>query len=177
MSPWLLFLLLLKAKLTSFSGLASLPVLRQDLVLTHHAITDAQLNAAVAVARSTPGPNGLYLVSVGYFIAGTPGAIAGWLALSLPALLIIPLIRLTGRHAKHPRLRGALDAVILASVGLLWASCLPLGRESVQDPLTAAILIVAILLLVVRKLDTIWVILGAAAVELLAASTHLVAGL
>jgi chromate transporter len=43
MNAFVLFLYLLKATLTTFSGLASLPVLRQDLVLNHHVITDRQL--------------------------------------------------------------------------------------------------------------------------------------
>jgi chromate transporter len=36
-------------------------------------LTDQQLNEAVAITRSTPGPVGLYIVSVGYFVAGVPG--------------------------------------------------------------------------------------------------------
>ena len=45
-----------------FSGLASLPVLRTDLVLQHHMLTDQQLNTAVVVTRTTPGPVGIVLV-------------------------------------------------------------------------------------------------------------------
>jgi chromate transporter len=64
MNTFVLFLYLLKATLTTFSGLASLPVLRQDLVLNHHVIADQQLNTAIVVTRTTPGPVGLYVVSV-----------------------------------------------------------------------------------------------------------------
>ena len=76
----LLYLLLLKATVTSFSGLTSMPVVRNDLVEKYHVLTDRQLNAAVAAGRSAPGPNGLYIVSVGYFVAGVPGACMGCLA-------------------------------------------------------------------------------------------------
>jgi chromate transporter len=55
MSAILLYLLLTKATITSFSGLASLPVLRQDLVVNRHVLTDAQLDTAVVVSRTTPG--------------------------------------------------------------------------------------------------------------------------
>ena len=48
MSVVTLYLLLLKATVTSFSGGTSLPSVRQDLVVQHHAITDAQLSTAVA---------------------------------------------------------------------------------------------------------------------------------
>jgi chromate transporter len=61
--------------------LASLPVLRQDLVVNRHVLTDAQLDTAVVVSRTTPGPIGLYVVSVGYYADGMPGAVAGYLAL------------------------------------------------------------------------------------------------
>ena len=172
-----LFFYLLKATVTTFSGLASLPVLRQDLVLHHHVITDQQLNTAIVVTRTTPGPVGLYVVSVGYFADGVPGAIAGWLAMIAPALLIIPLIHFIGRHATHPRLRSMLQGVVLASAGLLWVASLPLARETVRDPLTIFILVVSVVLLVLRKLDSLWIILGAAALELGAASLHVVQGL
>ena len=75
MNAAVLYLVLLKATLTSFAGLASLPVVRQDLVVQRHVLTDEKLNGAVVITRSTPGPVGLYVVSVGYFTAGIPGAI------------------------------------------------------------------------------------------------------
>ena len=74
-----LYLLLLKATATSFSGLSSLPVLREDLVVRHGMLSDAQLNLAVTAGRSGPGPNGLYVVSVGYLIGGLRArSPAGW---------------------------------------------------------------------------------------------------
>ena len=51
MSAILLYLLLTKATITSFSGLASLPVLRQDLVVNRRVLTDAQLGTAVVVSE------------------------------------------------------------------------------------------------------------------------------
>jgi chromate transporter len=54
-----------------------LPVIHDSLVVQHHVLTDQQLNEAVVITRSTPGPVGLYIVSVGYFVAGLPGAVAG----------------------------------------------------------------------------------------------------
>jgi chromate transporter len=59
-------------------------VIQESLVFQHHVLTDQQLNEAVVITRSTPGPVGLYIVAVGYFAAGIPGAIAGWAARQLP---------------------------------------------------------------------------------------------
>ena len=69
----LLYVVLLKATVTSFSGLASLPIIRDELVVKRHVLTDEQLNMSIVVTRTTPGPVGLYVVSVGYFADGLPG--------------------------------------------------------------------------------------------------------
>ena len=115
----LLYLLLLKGTVTAFAGLASLPVLQDSLVTQYHVLTNDQLNDAVVITRSSPGPVGLYVVSVGYFVAGLPGAVAGWLAMITPALLIIPLVYFVGRKMEHPKVKSVLQAVIIASAGLL----------------------------------------------------------
>src|ERR1700677_4613813 len=92
MNVALLYLLLLKGTWTAFAGLASLPGIHDTLVTHYQVLTDQQLNEAVVITRSTPGPVGLYIVSVGYFVAGMPGAIAACLAMITPAVLIIPLV-------------------------------------------------------------------------------------
>lgn len=166
MNVFILYLILLKAILTTFAGLASLPVVRDELVVKRSILTDSQINEAVVITRSTPGPVGLYVVSVGYFAAGVPGAIAGWLAMSTPALLIIPLLHLAGRKAEHPRVKSTLQAVVVASAGLLLAAAVPLAHSALVDPLTIAIAAATILLMITTKLDTLWLILGAAMITL-----------
>jgi chromate transporter len=119
---------------TPFSGFSSLPVIRQDLVVSRQVINDRQLNAAVAVGRVTPGPARLYIVSVGYFAAGVPGAIAGLLALITPSLSVILLLRYLRQKAEHPRVKSVLQSVVLASAGLLLAATIPLGESSLNSP-------------------------------------------
>jgi chromate transporter len=166
MNLFLLYLLLSKAVMTSFSGMASLPIVRQDFVVTRHILTDRQLNTAIVAGRTGPGPNGLYLVSVGYFAAGLPGALAGLIALITPAFLIIPLMSWIGQYANLPRIRGAIRAVILGSAGLLMAASIPLARDAATGPLATAIVIVSFLVLSFTRIETWWVMLGAAAVGL-----------
>jgi chromate transporter len=177
MNPFSLYLILLKATVTTFSGLASIPVLRADLVLHRHVLTDQQLNIAIVVTRTTPGPAGLYIVSVGYFVDGIAGAIAGWAAMATPALLILPLIRYAGDRAEHPRIQNAIQAVVIASAGLLWATAFPIAREAITDSLTCGIVIVGTGILLTRKVESLWVIVGAAILYISAASLHLVVGL
>jgi chromate transporter len=164
----LLYLLLLKAVSTSFSGLASLPVVRNDFVVKRHLLTDRQLNTAIVAGQTGPGPNGLYLVSVGYFAAGLPGAAAGLVALITPSFVIIPLMSWIGRYARIPRIRSAIHAVILASAGLLMAASIPLARDAATGPLAAAILVISFLVLASTRVETWWVMLGAAVAGLAA---------
>jgi chromate transporter len=174
MNIFLLYLLLLKGTITAFAGLASLPVIQDALVFHYHVLTDKQLNEAVVITRSTPGPVGIYIVSVGYFVAGVPGAIAGWAAMVTPALLIIPLVHFVGRRMEHPRVKGVLQTVVIASAGLLLAAAIPLARDALTDPVTVAIAVVTLVLLLVTKIDTLWIILGAAVISLSASSIGVV---
>lgn len=168
MNLFLLYALLLKATLTSFSGLASLPMVRNDLVVERKILTDRELNTAVVAGRTGPGPNGLYLVSVGYYAGGYAGAAVGLLALMTPAFLILPMIRWLGARANSPRVRSAIRAVVLASAGLLLSASVPLTRDAVTGPLTFAIMGVSLAVLAFTKVDTLWVVLGGAAVGLVA---------
>jgi len=170
MNIFLLYLVLLKGTMTAFAGLASLPVIQDALVFHYHVLTDKQLNEAVVITRSTPGPVGLYIVSVGYFVAGVPGAIAGWAAMSTPAPLIIPLVHFVGRRMEHPRVKGVLQTVVIASAGLLLAAAIPLAHDALTDPVTIGIAVVSLVLLLVTEIDTLWIILGAAGISLSASS-------
>lgn len=174
MNIFLLYLLLLKGTATAFAGLASLPVIQDSLVIQHHLLTDQQLNEAVVITRSTPGPVGLYIVSVGYFVAGLPGAVAGWLAMITPAFLIIPLVHHVGKRMEHPRIKVILQTVVLASAGLLLAASIPLAHDGLTDWVSIAIAAVTMVVLLTTEVDTLWIILGAAVISLTASSFGLV---
>jgi chromate transporter len=170
MNAFVLYLVLLKATITTFSGLASLPQVRDELVLHRHVLTDEQLNTAIVVARTTPGPVGLYLVSVGYMVAGVPGATAGWLAMATPALTMILLLRFIGPRRERPRVKQILESVVAASAALLFASAIPMARESLTDPITIFLCAATTVLMIVRKMDPL-ILIGASAVITLAAAT------
>jgi chromate transporter len=157
-----LYFLLVKATLTSFSGLGSLPMVRSDFVVRYHVLTDRELNTAVAAGRLGPGPLGIYVVSVGYLVAGTPGACAGWLAMITPAFLIIPMLRFLGHRAEHPRIKSITRTVLLAGAGLMASASVPLARDAITGPVTLTIVATSLALLALTRVDTLWVMLGAA---------------
>jgi chromate transporter len=172
---FLLLWILLKSTLTSFAGLASLPEIRAELVEHRHWITDEELNQAVVITRTTPGPVGVYVVSVGYMADGVPGAVAGWIAMAAPSLLVILLVGYLGKRAQHPRVRGMLQCVVLASAALLVLAAIPIGREALRGWLAIAIAAVAFPLLITRRVNTLWILAGAAVVSLAGAVAGLAA--
>jgi chromate transporter len=155
---WLLF----KASVTSFSGLGSLPMVRQDFVVSRHLLTDHELNTAVVAGRTGPGPYGLYLVCTGYLVNGVPGAIAGFLALITPAFFAIPVMNWLGRKADNPQVRGAIRGVVLASAGLLLSSTLPLTVDAFTGPYSAILILASFALLTFTKIDSALLMAGAA---------------
>ena len=170
MSLLLLYLVLLKGTTTTFSGLTSLPVIREELVVRQHVLTDEQLNRAVAVARATPGPMGLHVVSIGYQVAGWRGALAGWLAMVTPAFLVLPLLHWVGSRMQDPRIRSALNAVMVASAALLMGTGVSLARSLGGSWLLGFIAAGSLLCLSLTKQPTLRVIAAAGVVSLLAAA-------
>ena len=166
MNVFALYLLLLKAMLTSFSGMASLPIVRNDFVVERHLLTDRQLNTAVVAGRTGPGPNGLYLVSVGYFVRGLPGAFAGLAAVMTPAFLVLPLMNWLGALAGTARVRGAIRAIVLASAGLVFSASLPLARDAITGAVAVLIFGVTFVVLSFTRVDSAWLMVGGAALAL-----------
>ena len=165
----LLYLVMLKATVTSLNGPMSLPILRDELVTKRAMISDRELAAAVTAAQSAPGPMGIYVVSVGYFVAGVPGAFAGWLAMVTPAFAAIPLMRGLGRRLEHRKARRFLDAAVLASGGLIIMSVEPLARASIQTSFRGIVAITAFALVAQTRLPTVLIIAGSAAAAAVAA--------
>lgn len=163
MSVILLYGLFLRAVLLSFSGFASVPLIRDALVLGRGVLTDTQLNDAIAISQASPGPLGLYLVIVGYFVAGIPGAGAGVLSLATPAFLAIPISRLVLR-GRAAELRGACSGIVIASCALMVAAGLRLLPAATPTTPYLVIVVVGALTLALTSLKPVWVIVASAAV-------------
>jgi len=115
-----LLLIFLKASALAVGGLASLPLLRADLV--PHYVTDAGIVQALAIGRLAPGPNGLFIVSLGYLVAGWPGALYALIGASLAPLTIVPATALARRWLLSAWFGGVVRGVSLATAGLLLAT-------------------------------------------------------
>ncbi len=157
-----LFLLFLKSSALAVGGLASLPLLRTDLVPAY--TNDAGILQALAIGRLAPGPNGLYIVSLGYLVAGWTGAVYAVVGATLAPLAILPATMLARRWLLSPWFAGLVRGVALGTAGLLLATGVTIAQTGGTAPWQLGLAAAAVVLTVRGRLHpAILVGLGAAA--------------
>ena len=117
-NPFLYFLLFLKASLFSTGGFSNLPSLHQDLISNGWA-NESDFGQSIAIGQISPGPNGLWVISLGYLTYGLTGALFALIAITLPALLVLVISAGYSRIEHQTWVQGAMRGVSLAVVGLL----------------------------------------------------------
>jgi chromate transporter len=130
------------------SGLAIVPFLYGGVVSEHHWLTERQFVDAVAVAMITPGPVVITVGFIGYLVAGFAGASVAALATFLPCYLftIIPAPYFRN-HGKKPGIVAFADGCTAAAIGTIAGAVIVLGKRSITDIPTLAIVAVTLLLL------------------------------
>ncbi|MDQ6832494.1 MAG: chromate transporter [Chloroflexota bacterium] len=163
-----LFWQFLKACALSFGGLGSLPILVQSLVHDRGWATEAQFGQALAVGRISPGPNGLYVIALGYLIGGISGAGAASVANIIPSFLVLPLSALHRRVAQNPRVIGAMRMIGLAVVGILFWTAFSIVRGAATGIADWLIALAAPVIVILRpKWNPVFVLLAAGIVGVL----------
>lgn len=72
------------------SGYVLLVLLRSELVVNLHWLTDRQVVDAVAISQATPGPVFTTATFIGYLVGGVPGSVLATVAIFAPAFLFVP---------------------------------------------------------------------------------------
>jgi len=159
-----LFLVFLKASFLSSGGLAPLPLLQDELIIQRGTLSSADFASALAIGRIGPGPNGKFVLSIGYYAGGLPGLIAALLGMTLPPFLAIGLVRAHRRLASRPWVIGLTRGITASSVGLLCAVGYSFTEPLLGTPALLAILALSLLVLLITKIDPLPVLaLGGAA--------------
>ncbi|MCB1047638.1 MAG: chromate efflux transporter [Calditrichaeota bacterium] len=150
------------------SGYVLLAFLRAEFVIRLGWLSDAQLLDAVTIGQLTPGPVFTTATWIGYQLGGVPGALLATVGIFLPGFLFVALSGpLIPRLRESPQFSLLLDGVNVASLGLMAAVCLQLGRSAIVDPATAAIALISALLLIRARVNSTWLIAGGALAGLL----------
>ena len=161
---WILFFwIVLKSILFSTGGFGPLPSLHTDFIANGWA-SEQQFTEALAIGQLTPGPNGLWVVSLCYLVAGFLGAVLACIALLLPPLLILLVARGHARIANHPATQGLLDGVVLVIVSFSIIVLAGIFRNNGLDIVLIIIAVVSALLAITRRLSTNIILVAAAVV-------------
>jgi chromate transporter len=159
---WLtFFLIFLKAGLLSTGGRGPFPYLYTDLISRGWA-TPANFPEALTVGEISPGPNGLWVVSIGYLSGGLIGALLATIAIAIPPLTVLIVARIHDRLKSFKATKGVLDGLLL---GIAGTSIIVLGNLFVTNGVnlvTVAIAVIAGALMLTGKVPSWLLIVGAA---------------
>jgi chromate transporter len=147
------------------SGYVLLAILRADLVVRLHWLTDGQLLDAIAVSQGTPGPFFTVATFIGFLLGGWRGAGLATIGMFLPAFVYVAL---TARVLPKSPIAGAfLDGVNASAVALMGFVGWQFARASLVNWLAVWIAIVSLVLVFRCKVNSAWLVIGGATAGIL----------
>jgi chromate transporter len=162
---------LLFARLGALSfggGLSILAELQRELVDARGVLTQQQFATAFALGQATPGPGVIYMIPIGYAVAGVPGAVVALLSfLTLPLVLQLVVAGQWERLVRSSWVRALNRALVPISIGLVGASLHSLGSPLITDPVNVAGLLVGAAVSLALGVSPPVVVLGAGLLGLL----------
>jgi chromate transporter len=147
------------------SGYVLLAVLRADLVVKMHCLSDAQLLDAIAVSQATPGPFFTVATFIGYLVGGWKGAVLATVGMFFPAFVYVGLTA-----GFLPKLRKSavastfLDGVNAAAVALMAVVGWQFARAAIVNVPAIVLMIVSAALVFRYKVNSAWLVVGGAIV-------------
>jgi chromate transporter len=166
MNPIEFFVTFLKASLFSTGGFGNLPSLHQDLIGNGWA-SEADFSKSLAVGQITPGPNGLWVLALGYFTYGIWGLVLALMAIIIPPFAILILLMFYRKIEHKPAVQAGIRGLSLGLGGLTLGVALTMTLSNALDWRGALIGATAFLLMLSGRVHVVFVLLGAAAGGLL----------
>ncbi len=153
------------------SGYVLIAFMQTEFVENLGWLTNQQLLDAIVVGQITPGPVFASATFVGFILGGVPGALIATIGIFLPAFILVAIVRpFVPRLRQSPWFGALLDGVNVVSLALIVGVTVGLGRVSLIDPLTSAIAVLSLLILLRFKINSTWLVLGGALLGLFAFS-------
>jgi chromate transporter len=165
LSNWKLFWTFLKVGSILYgSGYVLFAFLDAELV-AKGLLSKQQLIDAIAVGQFTPGPVFSAATFIGWQLGGLWGAVAATVGIFLPSFLFVAFLNpLIPRLRKSKVMSAFLDTVNIASVAIIFAVAVEMGKETFLDWRTVVIAVLGfVMTFYFRKLNTAFIVLGGAA--------------
>ena len=160
-NPLLYFLLFIKASLFSSGGTSNLPSLHQDLIGMDWA-SEADFGQSLAIGQVSPGPSGLWVISLGYLTYGIPGAALALVAITLPPCVVLVLAAIYNRIANLNWVNALMRGISLAIVGVTISVSWTILSHSTLDWKSFAIALAACGLGLTKRVNILVILLLAA---------------
>lgn len=169
-----LFLVFLKIGAILFGGgYVLIALIRSNLVAHLGWISERQLLDAIAMGQVTPGPLSTTATFIGFLLAGVPGAAIATIAIFFPAFFFVAISGPLVPRLRHSPLAGAvLDGVNVAALALITVVTWQLFRAAVVDWATLVLAGLSFFLLLRYRINSVWLVLGGAAVGVAATWLH-----
>ena len=134
----------------------------EDALVNPGIISKVQLIDAIAVGQFTPGPVFSSATFIGWQIGGAEGALAATAGIFLPSFAFVALLNpIIPKLRKSKVMSAFLDAVNVASVAIISAVILEIGREVLVDWRSIVIAIAGFVFsYLFRNVNTAFIILG-----------------
>lgn len=142
------FTTLLKLGLTSFGGpIAHLGYFRDELVLRRKWIDEARYGEIVALCQFLPGPASSQVgFCMGLLRGGPLGALAAWIAFTLPSAILLVLFAYGAASAGGPVEAAILHGLKLVAVAVVAQAVYGMAKSLTPDRTRAGIALVAVLI-------------------------------
>jgi chromate transporter len=126
-----LFLTFLKIGAIMFGGgYAMIPILRYEVVVRHHWLSESEFIDLIAIAESTPGPIAINSATyIGYKIGGVLGSALATMGVIIPPFTVILVIAtFLQRFYENFYVRSVLNGIRGAIVGLVMSALITIIR-------------------------------------------------
>lgn len=162
-----LAVLMLRIDLFAFGGgFASLPLMLHEIVTVRGWMDSKTFMDGIALGQVTPGPIVITSTFVGYLLYGLAGSVVATISIFVPSFLILTVTAPAFDKLKASRyFSGATKGILASFVGLLFYVTLKVAFDVPWD-IIRALLGLAALAALVKKVDILYVVLIGAAISL-----------
>ncbi|GCF09283.1 chromate transporter [Dictyobacter arantiisoli] len=155
------FFLFFKATIFSSGGFSNLPSLHQDLTARAWA-PEADFGESLSIGQVTPGPNGLWVIVLGYLSYGFLGALLALIAITIPPFFVLLIAAIYTRLEHQRWIPGLMRGISLAVVGTFLTVFWTISKPSSGDWHSWLICLVAFGMAFSRRINILIILIIAA---------------
>jgi chromate transporter len=140
-----------------------LPEIHRYLVEVHQLLTDTELAELYTLGQVSPGPNVMYVILIGWHLAGWRGIAATTVPLLVPATTLTLLVgHLNERYPNAPIARAIRSGLTPITIGLMFASATILMRAVNRDWRGYLITLLTVAVVLRKSCNPLWLLAAGA---------------